>query len=130
MPKGEPEKLSKLELTYKGLFDFSTVYRLIHNYLVNAGYKSTAEPEGEDFEVSYLEKGDEGVNYIIKWKAQKEASNYVKYYIDINILGRNVKKQEILIDGKKVTVDNGEIQVGLEGSFETDYKGEGEKHWL
>ena len=129
MPKGKPDKVPKLKLSYKGIFDLNLVYMLIHQFLMDEGWKSKSNPQGDDYEVYYLEKGDDRISYIIKWEAEKIHNEYMKFYMDVTINGRNLSKQEVMLEGKKATVDSGEIVVEIQGSIESDWKGNWEKHW-
>ena len=125
-----------LKITHKGVFVFKELYVILHDFLEQNEFTAHdfSEHGGDKdlFETSFLVKGTQKKNYIIKWKAVKEIpdTDYFRYTLDMKIEGRMIDKKEIVHEGKKMEVDSGEIVITIKGKVETDYKKEWEKHWL
>jgi len=132
MPKKD---LPDLKITHKGVFLFGDVYKIMHDFLKQRDFVVHDFPEhggsADCYEISLLMKGETKKNYIIIWKTKKELpGDYFRYIFDLKIEGKGLSKKEIVHDGKKVEVDDGELTVTISGKVETDYKKEWEKHWL
>jgi hypothetical protein len=118
------DKLPKISITYKGIFDFGDIYGLIHDFLKDKEYtgKDFAGQGPKDmYEFEYIEKGDVAKQYQIKWEAKKEDESFFTAKVNVKFEGKNIAKTEIMHEGVKVKVDNGEISIEIESEFDTNY---------
>ncbi len=127
--------MPKVAVTYKGVFSFKEVYKVIHDYLVENGFVASGYPDygsGADsdiFETQYVEKGAPK-EIIIAWASKNEVTDYYQWVINVDFQGTAISETEIMIEGKKVKMDKGEIKITLKGYLETDYQKKIKKHWL
>jgi hypothetical protein len=136
MVKAYDGTIPRIQVVYKGVFDFKYVYELVHDFLLENGFVDIDYPESggsaEMFEHRYLEKGYPVTGYWINWNTQKliEGNTYYRYIMDVAFQGIAVTKVELMEQGQKVTRYKGEIDIFIDGKIETDYKGEWKRHWF
>ncbi len=130
------KSLPSLKVTHKGAFSFKDLYGVMYEFLKQNSFTTYDFPEfggGDDqYEFYFLVKGSGPKNYKAKWKAKKIVpdTNYFRYTLEIEIEGKGISQKEIVVDGKKLNVDDGEVTITMKGDLETDFKKEWEKHWL
>lgn len=120
---GDP--FNKWELTIKESFDFKELYKRIHEYLVEEGF-SDMFSGGDDFETYYheTEAADGMKTHKIWWRAEKfaksEGHDNIKFYFILDFTTQMMVKKEIMHNGQKVKLDNGELK--LECEFYIDFE--------
>jgi len=130
----DTEELPKISISYKGIFDFKEIYGLIHAFLNEKEYAALdykgAGPS-DLYETEYIEMGDSPRDYLIKWKSKKASSDdYFLSHIDVTFRGTALSKTEIMVDGKKESMDKGDITVDIKSSLDIDVNKINESHWL
>lgn len=127
--------MPKVAVTYKGVFSFKEIYKLIHDYLAGNGFVAMEYPDygsGADpdlYEKRYVEKGTPK-EVLISWSSKNEVTDYYRWVIDVDFQGTAIADTEVMVEGKKAKMDKGEIKIALKGYLETDYQKKFEKHWL
>jgi hypothetical protein len=125
------DELPKRSVTYKGIFDFGEIYELVHDFLEEKSFTGS-EHSGfgptDMYEVEYLEKGESPRQYQIKWKCKKSIGDFFEARISITFQGKNIAKTEIMHEGVKEKVDNGEITIDVKSEFETNYNKATKEH--
>ena len=68
------------------------------------------------------------------WRFQKNIegkySGYFKCFLDIDFHGAYLQNVEIMHQGKKVKVDDGEVEIFFRPKIEGDYTGQWRDHWF
>lgn len=112
----EGDPFSKWELTIKESFSLAALYKRLHDYLLEEDWVDL-HSGGDDYEVNYEEYEVDGgaTNHVIWWRAAKDpeipAHKYIRYYLRLDISTKLMKEKEVMIGGKKVKLDDGEIKV-------------------
>lgn len=109
-----------LELHYKGLFKIDDFLKKIDSLLKAKSY-SKQEKRREEI---VRPKGKE---FSIELRPVKKLSETTALMIKMRIFITNLQKAEILVDKKKKTVDNGDIEIIFDGWVTTDYEGRWEQ---
>lgn len=126
---------------YKDVFSLRNLYIMLHELLLEEGWKGKdSDSDHADIETFYSEnvyqKGIHrgGKELWFWWRAQKfpegKYSSYFKNFLDIDAHVVYLQNVEVVNQGKKMTAQNGEIEVFFRAKIESDYNGEWEKHWF
>jgi len=101
---GDKEYVAKgVKVVWNGILDLDKVYTKAKGYFDMKMYDFNEE--------KYIERVKQGGKQIeIKWKATKGVSDYFKNVIEIGILIIGLNKVEFEKDGRKLTVEKGEIE--------------------
>lgn len=111
-------EFSQWELIIKESFDFPALYKVLHHFMVE-NYWFDLEG-GDYFETFYKEQHLPGgaINHDIRWRAVREPKSefhrsikFIKYYLKLEMKTIVMKKTEVMIDGKKVKMNEGELTV-------------------
>lgn len=105
----------KESIKHKGYWNFSELYNFCFDFLKDEGFTVK--------ETNYTEKiSGAGKEIIIEWDSGKKVTDYFKNHIKVNwhILG--MKDAEVEVDGKKETVNKGEVKITVEAMIEKDYE--------
>ncbi len=109
------------------------LYKYIFQWLEEEGYLEEVGG-GKDLEVFYSEQNRGGaIEYHIWWRCWKPfgGSKVFAFRMDMDYLGLGIKKgQEMLVGGKKIKTDTGEINIKIHPTIEIDYADKWKKHWL
>lgn len=104
-----------IRLTYEGLFDAKELFAIIDKYFREKGYDKRelrnieqVKPEGKYVEIE-----------ILPWK---KTTDYVRNEIWMRMVMSEVKEVEVEKDGVKVKLNQGKIQVVIDGYYTTDYE--------
>ena len=116
----------------KGTFDLKGLYEYLHLWVIEEGYASLSDPEFPEVFHSQHEFGQGLKEHIIWWRLEKipNKSAYYKYELDVNWRTVAIKDLEIIYQGKKLKLANGELQIYVYARIVTDYNGTWSKHWL
>jgi len=101
----------KIEINFKGNFDFSGLYKLLYYWFAENGYKDAYG--GNNIEDYYMEMklpGTALTNHWIWWRLQKKEDKFTtNLNIDFQTLAAGEK--EVLVHNQKHKVMSGEIKV-------------------
>jgi len=113
------KQIPKTILKYKGIFDISTLYRFIAEWLINEGF--------EFQEKVYKHKPPE---IELSWVARKKITGYVLYQINLEFHFYGIKDIEVIKDGIKRKMQDARVEITFSGKVETDYPDiYGERRW-
>ena len=107
---------SKWELRIKESFNLKELYKRLHNFFLEEGYGDLASGK-DDFESFYYERTnlDNTVDHKIWWRAKKLAKSpghdNIMFWVAMDITTVRMTKKEVMIDGKKISLDNGEVKI-------------------
>ncbi len=110
MPK-EHSIVDGAKVKYKGVFDLELLYKKLREWFLNKGYSDTCEG-GEE---KYSEKiKPNGKQMEIIWKTGKEVEGgYFKLNISLVFFINGLNEVEVDKDGKKIKLNNGEIEISF-----------------
>lgn len=123
----------KNTIALRDVYSLSYLYRLMHEWLLENGYCGG----DEDFKEILYEHTDlgKGAEIWIKWRLEKKQGlsalpGLFAFNVDINfhILGQ--KEVEVVVGGKKVKADKGELEIELIGYLLTDPEKKVKDHWF
>ena len=100
---GDPRDVyaTNWELEYEDVFHFKNLYKEVHDYLDDEGWK---DPDGgTNWEFLYFErtKPDGKQEHHIWWRVQKIINDYVRFIIKLDWQTLNTSKKEVMQNGKK-----------------------------
>ena len=131
----------EFRVKYKDVFSLRNLYIMLHEMLLEEGWLGKEGEKGhEDIETLYSEnvyqKGIHrgGKELWFRWRAEKfiegKYSTYLINRLDIDAHVVYLQNVEVVHQGKKMTAQNGEIEMFFRARIESDYKNEWEKHWF
>lgn len=107
--------VDQLRLNYEGLIDFAALYTLINSWTFDMGYdryeklnEQTNTPEGKHLNID-----------LRPWK---RISLYLTSHIRVRLFA-TLKDVETEIKGEKKTLQQGKVQIIIDGFFDTDWMG-------
>lgn len=107
--------ISKQKITYEGLFDAQTLYKIIDEWFEERGYDKREALNTE----SVL---PESKNIELLLEPWKKITDYAKIVIRLRIQMTNLKEVEIKKDGGKIKLNQGKVHLVFDGILETDYE--------
>ena len=108
MPK-EDSIIVDSKVKYKGTFDLKLLYKKIREWLLREGYSDPCEG-GEKKYSERVKPGGKQIEFV--WEAKKgEEAGYFDLNIKLSFFLNALNEVEIEKDGKKIKLDNGEIEV-------------------
>lgn len=103
-------------LSYSGYFDGKELYKLIRSWVSDRGYDDWIEREHSEKHV----KGKKQVE--ITYLPMMKISDYIQLQLGIDITYMNVQKTTVEYKGKKVKVDEGDVEIAFTGYIVSDYE--------
>jgi hypothetical protein len=121
------------EVKSTDVFDARSLYRQLHDWLVEQDYASYYDPYFP--EKLYWETRPQtgGAEYWIWWRPVKEGiegNTFWRRVITIDLHGVGITNVEIMYQGKKLKVNKGKFEVILDARLEIDIGGKWMKSWL
>ncbi|MGM5488296.1 MAG: hypothetical protein ACQESG_05075 [Nanobdellota archaeon] len=107
--------VNKKRITYEGLFDSKGVYKLIEDYFDDLNYDKV---EKKNIEVVK----PEGKYVEIVMEPYKKISDYINVIVKLRLILSDLKDVEIEREKKKVKVNQGKLQIVIDGYYETDHQ--------
>ncbi|MBI2148499.1 hypothetical protein HYU23_02370 [Candidatus Woesearchaeota archaeon] len=108
MPK-EDSIISGAKIKYKGTFDFKLLYKNLRDWFMREKYSDPCE-KGEK---KYSEKiKPSGKQVEIVWDTSRgEEVGYFSLQMNVKFFVNNLNEAEVERDGKKIKIDNGEVEM-------------------
>ncbi|MBU0470791.1 MAG: hypothetical protein KKA62_04240 [Nanoarchaeota archaeon] len=131
IPKEMKIELPQLRVKYKDIFDMKTFYKTLQEWVLEYGWK--AYDGSAHFETFYGERVGKGdVKEIwIRWRMKKKAVDApFTYFLDFDYHCIALISTEVIIDGKKIKANKGEIDFNFQATIKEDYKEKMVKHSL
>ncbi|MFO7711353.1 MAG: hypothetical protein R6V53_06305 [Candidatus Woesearchaeota archaeon] len=107
--------VNKKRINYEGLFDSKGVYKIIEDYFDGLNYDKV---EKKNIEVVK----PEGKYVEILLEPYKKISDYIKVIVKIRMIISDLKEIEIEREKKKVKINQGNLQIIIDGYYETDHQ--------
>lgn len=104
-----------LTISYKGLFNATEVYKMIDFWFMEKNYTKHEL-------VNYEQVMKTGKEIRTRSEPYKKITDYAKYVLIVEVYGSNIKEVEVEKDGARVRMNQGDIQVLITGTLETDYE--------
>ena len=104
-------------IKYNGIFDFDNLYKEMTDWFIDYGY-TLEEPS-----VKHKVPSEIGAEQEFELTGWKKITEYVKYWIHIYTVVRNMRDIEVVKDGVKKTMQKGELLIEFYAHVETDYPG-------
>ncbi|MGM5480283.1 MAG: hypothetical protein ACQESC_02375 [Nanobdellota archaeon] len=107
---------SEWEFRVKDSFSLDTLYKQLHEFLIIEEWEDIHSGK-DDFETNYEEhENDDGsIDHMIWWRATKypkiTGHEYIKLYLRLDIVTQAMKEKEVMIKGKKIKLDKGELKI-------------------
>ena len=141
MAEGGIVAIPEFKIKYKDVFSLRNLYIMLHEALLEEGWLGAdGDTDHADIETLYSEnvyqKGIHlgGKELWFWWRAWKfpegKYSSYFKNFLDIDAHVVYLQNVEVMQQGKKMNVQNGEIEMFFRPRIELDYNHEWEHHWL
>ena len=151
-PEVPPEEqvirtVEPFKVKYNDIFHLKNLYIMMHEYLADEGWTGeggaadTPSNTHRDIEKLYMERhhqkalhrGD--MEMWIWWRLRKhpvlKEQGYYTYRLDIDFHGMYIKNVEIMHQGKKLTVNKGEMEIEFRPKIiRTDTAKKWKKHWF
>ncbi len=104
-------------IKHRGFFDYSKVLHAIRQWYVDDDYDVLDMP-------SYKQKfpGPTGVEHELKIHGEKNVTEYVKFHMDVFMRVYNMRDIEIIQDGRKIKLQDGQILFNVTPSLELDWQ--------
>jgi hypothetical protein len=107
--------IDNLSLNYEGLFSAKEFYRLVDSFMQEKNYNKK--------EVLNTEKVESSGKFIdMEVEPYKKVSDYAKIVIRVRTKMFNVKEVEVEKDGHKLTLNQGKVNILIDGILQTDYE--------
>ncbi|MFH1275990.1 MAG: hypothetical protein ABIH82_02675 [Candidatus Woesearchaeota archaeon] len=124
-----------MRIKYKDIFSLKDFYQFLREYLkVNGWYDEEEGSPSEHWEAYYGERIDQkGAREIwFNWRLAKEpmGSPMIRFYIDIDFHCLGIVSTEVIVEGKKIKANKGEVEMKMWAYVEQKFMGPFEKHWL
>ena len=124
-----------LRIKYKDIFDIKAFYQFMREYLkVNGWTDEELGGTSETWESYYGERIDQkGAREIwFLWRLVKDPSGspMIRYYLDIDFHCIGIVPTEVIVDGKKLKANKGEVEMKMWAYVQEKFKSDFKKHWL
>lgn len=113
--------VDKLRLTYTGIFSVVELYQLIDRWTREKGYDKRENKNVEEVKPS-------GKNIELDIEPWKKITDYVRSSIHMRIIMSDIKEVEVEKDNLKVKMNQGKVQIIIDGWLDTDYENRWEGH--
>jgi hypothetical protein len=134
-------KVPEFRVKFNDIFSLRNLYIMLHELLLEENWKGKdGEMDHSDIETLYSENVYQrgihrgGKELWFWWRAEKFAegkySGYIKNFLDIDAHVVYLQNVEIVQQGKKMNVQNGEIEMFFRPKIWMDYRHEWDKNWF
>lgn len=109
------------KIDYSGPLQLNSLLRMIENFVWERGFD---KKQDKDFEQNTSN------GKFIEWQITpwKWISDYTRYMIKVRVLGYDLVKTHVVVDGKKAKIDNGRVIIVMDGLIEYDLQSKWEGH--
>ena len=122
------EPVTEYLVKYKEAFSMQYLYYFMHEWLVIKGYADKDQDFGETF---FLIRETPPTKEIqIRWRLNRypdKGNKFWRYDLRVDFLILAMKDKEIAVQGKKKTVDSGEIEIKIKAVLVYDSEGKWNK---
>jgi len=127
------EPFPPYSVKFKDVFDFKEFYTALKEWMLEYGWGDVEE--GKDhWETYYAERvSQDGSKEIwARWRLKRAPTDapFLMYYLDLDYHVLGLGPAEIVVEGRKVKVNKGEVELGIKGFIDEKYKEEFDKSAL
>ncbi len=115
--------VAKFEVEYEDILNLKELYKTVFEWTEQWGFKSVGNGQPE-FLYMELVGGNGAKNHHVWWRFKRDDSNYFRNFLKIDFQTLNVASVELMLNGKKVKTNKGDIIIRVEGWLMLDYKEE------
>ena len=124
---------SQFSLNYKHVFSMEFLYKRVHEWLIEEGY--TTDGDDKWIEKLYLERvaGNDMKQIWIWWRMDKtpvQGNNFFKFILNVDFHALGLSKEDIVVDGTKISTNKGEIEVFITAKMILDPDKEWDKNFF
>ena len=126
-----------MRIKYKDIFGMKPFYEALHEWMMEYGWKDNEETSaaGDHWESYYGERiGQGGAREIwIQWRVQKtppEGRGRLKYFIDMDLHCLALVDTEVIVEGRKIKTNKGEVEMMIRGFIQEQYKEKFSKNFI
>ena len=125
-------KVPQMYFNYKGRVHFQEWYKLVYNLLIEKGYTSAENPGDPNYAEYYsqINLSNGAKQHWIWWRTISVRDEMFTFYINVEFQTLNLKTIEVMHNGKKIKVNDGETNTFINGRMVIDPKGIWNKNWL
>lgn len=139
---GEIATIPEFRVKYRDVFSLRNLYIMLHEMLLEEGWRGAdSRSDHSDIETLYSENVYQrgihrgGKELWFWWRAYKQAegkySGYLRNLLDIDAHVVYLQNADIVHQGKKMTAQQGEIEMFFRARIESDYGAEKwQNHWF
>jgi hypothetical protein len=127
-------EFSPMRVKYKDIFDMKAFYEALHEWLQEYEWKDYEDQigPGDHWESFYGERvGQGGAKEVwIRWRVYKKApeSDQLTYYLDIDFHCIALISTEVVVQGRKIKTNKGEVEIIINSYIEKKYESQFEKN--
>ena len=113
-----PEKdiIFKTKIKHKGVFNFSELYRILHDWLLDQNY----DVNEKAYKELIVAGGARDIE--VEWEATKKVSDYFKFEIKSKLRIFGMTNVEVEIDGEKQKMNKGQLELDVACAIMKDYE--------
>ncbi|MFH0978095.1 MAG: hypothetical protein V1837_02215 [Candidatus Woesearchaeota archaeon] len=117
---------------YKDVFDMKQMYADMHDWLVEQEWTSSKDSDFKEifYHHRWTQTGGEEVRFWWRMEKIPTQNKFYKWELDINVLTVNLKRTEVVIDGKKFKAFTGEPEIKIFARMIADYEHKWKNHWF
>lgn len=103
-----------IRIRYRGNYDYDGLMDLIRNFYARV-LIDIKEPK-----FKFKQQGT-GAEVQFKFKGDRKVTHYIKIHLFVEGFIWDVKREDVVIDGKQVRRTNGKLDIKISGNYELDY---------
>lgn len=107
--------MAPIKIRFRGAYDYDGLLQLIRGYYGRHLFDARKEPKFK------FKTGGSGSEVEFKMEADRKVTHYIKVFLYVEGHLWDVKPQEVVVDGKKVRMTEGKLELQLKASFIFDY---------
>jgi hypothetical protein len=112
----EKDTIFSSKMKYSGILSFRDFYKFCYDWLKE---ETRMDPLTEE---KYEEKIEADAKKLsIEWVGERELTDYFRFDIKVEFRITNLKKVEVVQGGRKVSMDDGSVEIKLKGILVRDY---------
>ncbi|MCK5107556.1 MAG: hypothetical protein KAQ83_02420 [Nanoarchaeota archaeon] len=108
---------SVARIAYKGVFDWDAVYKYVMEWFSERKY------EFDEDDYKHKEGTKIGIEEELKWKGNRKINAYYRYFITIEVHSWDMRRVEVIENGKKKKLWKGRILMEFYAEVKADWQG-------
>jgi len=108
--------VAPLKIRFKGLYDWTGVYKYVHDWIVGHQFRF--------HEKRYKDKLDTALGNELEvdvW-GEKEVTEYYRYYVEVNYHLFESREVPVVVNGKQTKLWQGRVHIQISGKVITDWQ--------